>query len=258
MFDFILRVFTIAGLSTCLAAPFSVAHAQVAPGDDDGAVENAQAGIVDTSSSATLVTQIQEIALSAESALRSASGEIDARDAVTLSSIKTTGDDNEARSTQSGAGAVNVSTIEQFGDENDATVRQAASGLETGRANAAMIQQTGNRNEASINQIATASGDVFANVGIIVQTGNGNRASLEQDGSGNVAMQEQHGDDNRSDIVQLGEGNVAIHRQFGDGLSLTDGVLGVIGIEQTGSASIIVEQYGPYAGPVLPSSPTGQ
>ncbi|MEM6413236.1 MAG: hypothetical protein AAF720_01080 [Pseudomonadota bacterium] len=164
-----------------------------------------------------------------------------------------TGDTNRVALGQRSDGAVNAASLLQNGVGNEIDTLQFANGLVAGFANSLQASQNGDFNYAGIEQTATsADAAMFANVAVINQTGNRNRATLVQDGINNSAEQEQVGSDNISDILQTGDNNSAVHRQIGDGLSLPAGTFGTIGIEQTGGASIIVEQFGPGLGPSMP------
>jgi len=95
-----------------------------------------------------------------------------------------------------------------------------------------------------------ASGtSLFNNDVLINQTGDDNIANSTQFGVNNKIEQEQVGDRNRSEIIQTGNDNLAIHRQFGNDFNVPLEQGGLV-IEQTGGASIIVEQYTPAAAPL--------
>lgn len=119
-------------------------------------------------------------------------------------------------------------------------------------ASAVIIQQTGVNNSVSVEQstLASQSGLYANNRARLLQSGDGNIATLVQNGTNNSSVQEQFGNDNTSNVIQRGRGNRLIHRQFGDTLSVPAEAGGLV-IEQTGGASIIIEQYGPATAPFI-------
>lgn len=162
------------------------------------------------------------------------------------------GDDNQFRVKQFSEGATNRATLSQTGSFNDIDVIQRAAGLTTGLANSAEITQIGFGNYAGVDQSATDATLIgYSNQAEINQNGINNRATSTQAGSNNKSEQTQVGNDNVSNILQTGDDNLAIHRQFGNGLSVPESLGGIV-IEQTGGASITVEQYSAGNAPNLP------
>jgi len=157
------------------------------------------------------------------------------------------GNENRLFVTQSSGGAVNNGLVNQDGDFNSATLTQEAAGLLDGFANQAEINQIGQSNTVNIAQTSFVAGDsVFNNTALVNQTGDDNIATVSQFGINNISEQEQVGDRNTSEIIQTGNDNLAIHRQFGNDFNVPLEQGGLI-IEQTGGASIIIEQYSPSA-----------
>jgi hypothetical protein len=160
------------------------------------------------------------------------------------------GDENRLSVVQNSDGASNEAIINQDGQFNSANITQDAAGLSEGLANYAELNQIGQNNSADISQTAFASGaSLFNNDILINQTGDDNFASSTQSGVNNRSEQEQVGDRNRSEIIQTGNDNLAIHRQFGNDLSVPSEFGGIV-IEQTGGASILVEQYSADVAPL--------
>ncbi len=161
-----------------------------------------------------------------------------------------TGDENRLTTSQNSSGAINNAVINQNGQFNAVSLEQDAAGLVDGLANQAQITQTGQNNSATVQQTAFVAGtSLFNNDVLIDQTGDDNIANSTQSGVNNKSEQTQVGDRNRSDILQTGNDNIAIHRQFGNDLSVPANLGGLV-IEQTGGATVTVEQYAPGTAPL--------
>lgn len=168
----------------------------------------------------------------------------------TLGTIE--GDDNQYIVEQTSSGAANIANFSQLGSQNDIDIVQDATGLTEGFANSAEVLQTGLGNYASLDQTALNSGvSFYSNMAKITQDGEDNLASSTQNGNNNRSEQEQVGDNNVSNILQTGDDNLAIHRQFGDNLSVPD-YYGGTQIQQTGGASVKIEQYDAFTMPFGP------
>lgn len=129
------------------------------------------------------------------------------------SSIRQTGDQNDAHTAQNGS-ATSYADVRQTGDRNIAQSLQNGSGQ-----NVLHAGQTGNDNWISVRQTSSSMASGAHNGAVLAQTGDRNDMDLLQEGNGNKARLTQNGNDNQMSLVQRGDNNQLAWTQQGNGLS---------------------------------------